>query len=116
MTRLIEIRTYRLKPGSLGVFREAMSERAVPFMRSKGIDVVAFGASDHEEETFFLIRAYDNRAALESEQTDFYGSPEWLDGPRQALVEHIEDYVNTLIVLSPEAVESVRTLNQPSDI
>lgn len=75
------------------------------------MDVVAFGASDHEETTYFLIRAYENRAALEAEQAAFYGSPEWQNGPRQELVDHIETYTNTLITLSTEAVESIRALN-----
>ncbi len=111
MSLLIEIRTYRLKSSSHDVFHEAMCDRAVPFIRSKGMDVVAFGASDHEEQTYFLIRAYKNRSALEAEQTEFYSSPEWQNGPRQDLVDHIETYMNTLITLSPEAVESIRTYN-----
>ncbi len=111
MTRLIEIRTYRLKPGSYGIFHETMRDRAVPFIKSKGMDVVAFGGSDHEEQTYFLVRAYRDRSALEAEQTAFYGSSEWRDGPRRELIEHIETYVNTLITLSSDAVESIRTLN-----
>lgn len=112
MSRLVEIRTYRLKVGTHSAFDEAMRERAVPFIKSAGMDVVAFGRSDHEEETYFLARAYDDRAALEKQQSEFYGSDGWRNGPRQELVEHIEAYVNTLIYLSSEAVESMRSLNQ----
>jgi len=111
MTRLVEIRTYRLKPGSLSAFHEAMRDRAVPFIRSKGMDVVAFGKSDHEEETYFLARSYESRAALEREQSAFYGSQEWRMGPREALVMHIETYMNTLLSMSQEAVESLRACN-----
>ena len=111
MSRLIEIRTYRLKPGTHTAFHESMRDRAVPFIKSKGMDVVAFGSSDHEEETYFLVRAYKDRAALEQQQADFYGSAEWQQGPRQELIGHIETYMNTLIYVSPEAVESMRSLN-----
>ena len=38
---------------------------AVPMLRAKGMDVVAYGRSDHEEETYFLIRSYQSREALE---------------------------------------------------
>lgn len=32
------------------------------------MDVVAYGNSCHEEEAYFLVRAYKNREALELEQ------------------------------------------------
>jgi len=114
MTRLLEVRTYRLKPGTLDDFHRAMHERAVPMLRSKGMDVVSYGKSDHEEESYYLVRAYASREALEAEQAAFYGSTEWREGPRSALVDRIETYLNTLLWLSPEGVDSLRTLNEPA--
>jgi quinol monooxygenase YgiN len=115
MSRLLEIRTYRLKPGTVDAFHNAVHTKAIPMLIAKGMDVVAYGRSDHEEQTYFLIRAYANRAALESEQTAFYGSDDWKSGPRSSLVDLIESYMNTLIWASPQAVESMRKLNeQPS--
>lgn len=49
--RLLEIRTYRLKPGTLEAFHEAMHARAVPMLRARGMDVVSYGRGDHEEES-----------------------------------------------------------------
>ncbi|WP_093443133.1 antibiotic biosynthesis monooxygenase [Variovorax sp. 770b2] len=68
MNRLLEIRTYRLKPGTLEAFHKAVHERAVPMLRSKGMDVVTYGRSDHEEEAYHLVRAYESREALEAGQ------------------------------------------------
>lgn len=113
MKRLIEVRTYRLKPGTLPAFHDAMHTRAVPMLRSKGMDVVTYGRCDHEEETYHLVRAYKNREALEAEQGAFYGSAEWREGPRSALVDRIETYLNTLLWVSREAVDGMRTLNAP---
>jgi quinol monooxygenase YgiN len=112
MNRLLEIRTYRLKPGTFAAFHDAMHNRAVPMLKSKGMDVVAYGRSNHEEETYFLVRSYPSREALEAEQAQFYGSPEWRRGPRPELLERIESYVNTLLWVSPLAVESIRAENQ----
>jgi quinol monooxygenase YgiN len=112
MNRLLEIRTYRLRPGTIDDFHAAMHSSAVPMLRGAGMDVVAYGRSDHEEETYFLIRAYDSREALDAEQGRFYGSEAWRQGPREALVSRIETYVNTLLWASPEAVESLRVANQ----
>ncbi|MDP9879585.1 hypothetical protein J2W25_003773 [Variovorax boronicumulans] len=114
MKCLLEIRTYRLKPGTLDDFHRAMHERAVPMLRGKGMDVVSYGRSDHEEESYHLVRAYASREALEAEQAAFYGSTEWREGPRSALVDRIETYLNTLLWLSPEGVDSLRALNEPA--
>lgn len=114
MNRLIEIRTYRLKPGTLDAFHAAMHERAVPMLRDKGMDVVTYGKSDHEEATYHLVRAYDSREALETRQAAFYGSSEWRDGPRSALVDCIDTYLNTLLWVSPEGIDSMRALNGTS--
>lgn len=114
MKCLLEIRTYRLKPGTLDDFHRAMHERAVPMLRGKGMDVVSYGKSDHEEESYHLVRAYASREALEAEQAAFYGSTEWREGPRSALVDRIETYLNTLLWLSPEGVDSLRALNEPA--
>lgn len=108
---LLEIRTYRLKPGTIDAFHQAMHERAVPMLRDKGMNVVTYGKSDHEEETYHFVRAYASREALDAEQAAFYGSPEWREGPRGALVDRIETYLNTLLWASPEAVDSMRALN-----
>ncbi|WP_176040286.1 NIPSNAP family protein [Burkholderia stabilis] len=112
MNRLLEIRTYRLKPGTLHAFHAAMHELAVPMIRASGMDVVCYGHSDHEEESYCLVRAYTDRHALETEQAAFYHSAAWREGPRQALVVHIDTYLNTLLWMTDEAVESLRTLNR----
>lgn len=113
MTRLLEIRTYRLKPGTMNAFHGAVHTKAVPMLRQKGMDVVAYGRSDHEEETYFLMRSYASREALDQEQAAFYGSSDWRSGPRSDLVDRIESYLNTLIWASEAAVESMRQLNGP---
>ncbi|BBB65720.1 hypothetical protein UNDYM_1467 [Undibacterium sp. YM2] len=112
MTRLVEIRTYRLKPGVAEAFHHAVHTVAVPMLKSRNMDVVAYGHSDHEEATYYLIRSYASRAALEAEQDAFYGSSEWKNGPRAELVDRIETYMNTLIWLSEDAIISMRELNK----
>ncbi|MFZ6757018.1 NIPSNAP family protein [Undibacterium sp. Ji50W] len=112
MKRLIEIRTYRLKPGTAEAFHQAVHSLAVPMLKSWHMDVVAYGHTNHEEASYFLIRSYESREALEREQNDFYSSSEWKDGPRKELVDRIDSYLNTLIWLSAEAIDSMRELNQ----
>lgn len=54
--RKIEIRTYRLKLGASAQFEAAM-QNALLMVRA-AMDVVAFGRTDHEGQTYFLNRAY----------------------------------------------------------
>jgi hypothetical protein len=81
-------------------------------LRAKGMDVVAYGRSDHEEETYFLARSYVSRKALEREKAEFYGSEDWKLGPRSELVDRIQTYMNTLIWVSETALVSMRELNK----
>ena len=108
--KLIEVRTYRLKPGCAERFAAAM-QSALPLVRASGMDVVAFGRSDHEHESFYLIRAYDSREQLVQQQDAFYSSAAWREGPRAGLVDCLDDYLNTLLWLPQDGVESLRAHN-----
>ncbi|HEY1130795.1 MAG TPA: NIPSNAP family protein [Roseateles sp.] len=109
--KLVEVRTYRLKPGCAERFTAAVGT-ALPLVRASGMDVVAFGRSDHEHESFYLIRAFDSREQLVTQQDAFYGSATWREGPRQALVDCLDTYLNTLLWLPAEAVEHLRANHQ----
>lgn len=108
--KLIEVRTYKLKPGCAERFIDAV-QGVLPMVRASGMDVVTFGRSDHEHESFYLIRAFDSREQLVAQQEAFYGSAAWREGPRQGLVDCLDDYLNTLLWLSAEAVEALRAHN-----
>ncbi|TWI06013.1 NIPSNAP protein [Luteimonas cucumeris] len=111
MKRLIEIRCYQLKPGTLPEFHEILVTRAVPMLRDRGMEVVAFGPSPHAADAYFLVRAYDDLADLNAQQDAFYGSEAWRQGPREALLSRIDSFLNTVLWLSPEAIEDMRRLN-----
>ena len=99
----LEIRTYRLRPGTRDEFVAAMAA-AQPLLARFGIEVVGFGASlvaeDGHEEAYLIRRfaSLEDRAAKENA---FYGSDEWREGPRAAVVAPIESY-HTIVI--PEAV------------
>jgi hypothetical protein len=111
MKKLVEIRTYLLKPGAQVDFHTAMVEQALPMVRASGMDVVAYGISSHELDTYFLARAYPDHASMVAQQNAFYGSDAWRQGPRTSLVDRIDCYLNTLLWLSDTAIEDMRLLN-----
>lgn len=111
MPRLIEIRSYKLKPGAGAEFDRLIRGTALPMLRAAGMDVVACGASAHETDTYFLTRAYADLADLQRQQDAFYGSDAWRRGPREAVLACIDHFLNTVLWLSPEGVEDLRRSN-----
>lgn len=111
MKRLVEIRSYALKPGTTDAFHETFVTRALPMLRVAGIDVVAFGKSMHDGHAWYLIRAFDDFAHLNAQEDAFYGSDAWKDGPREAVIGAIDRYLDTLVWMSDEAIEDIRRSN-----
>jgi len=106
--RLVEVRTYRLKPGIEAEFHDAIVNRGLPLVRTAGMDVVAFGFSAEDANGYFLIRAFASPEDRQATEDAFYSSEAWKKGPRQSIVEHIESYHDTLIWLGSDAVELLR--------
>jgi len=111
MNRLVEIRSYKLKHGAAEDFHATVKDFAVPMLLRWGTQVVAFGPSAHEAGTYFLVRAYADLADLNAQQNAFYGSEEWSNGPREAIVSRIESYLSTVLWLSPESIDDLRRSN-----
>ena len=111
MQRLVEIRSYQLKPGAAAEFHSAVEAIAVPMLREWGTDVVAYGPSGHAPDAYFLIRAYVDLDDLNRRQDAFYGSEEWRNGPRESIVSRIESFLTTVLWMSPEAIEDLRRRN-----
>jgi hypothetical protein len=108
--RLVEIRAYRLKPGTRAAFRAALVERALPMVRAAGLDVVTHGPGV-DDDSYFLVRAFDDLADLTAREDAFYGSAPWREGPRESVVSLIETYVDTLLWMAPASVEDLRREN-----
>lgn len=111
--RLVEIRAYRLKPGTRDDFHAAATDKALPMVRDYGMDVVAHGPTPGHEDGYFLVRSFADLAQRDAQEADFYGSRAWHEGPREALVSRIDTYVDTLLWLSPEAIADLRAGNPP---
>lgn len=111
MKRLVEIRSYALKSGRIEGFHRSFVDAALPMLRDAGIDVVAFGRSMHDENAWYLIRAFDDFAHLNAQEDAFYGSEAWKNGPREAVIDAIDRYLDTLLWMSEESIEDLRESN-----
>jgi hypothetical protein len=59
--------------------------------------VLAPGPSEHEQGTYFLVRAYAGLSDLEAQQNAYYDSSRWGDGPPKAIVSRIEGHLSTIL-------------------
>jgi hypothetical protein len=114
--RLVEIRAYRLIPGTRAAFHEAVTNQALPMVRAYGMDVVTHGPLPHDDNGYFLVRSFDSLAELTAQEDEFYGSAAWRDGPRESLVSRIETYVDTVLWMSPAAIADLRAGNVPPPV
>lgn len=105
---VIEIRSYRLKPGSRERFHALVCQQSLPLMLAWGTDVVRLGPSLHDEDSYVLIRAYRDLAHLTGEQAAFYASDAWRQGPREAIVSLIAADHDVVMAVSEGQVEALR--------
>ncbi|HEX5031884.1 MAG TPA: NIPSNAP family protein [Candidatus Eisenbacteria bacterium] len=108
MSRLVEIRSYNLKPGTRAEFHRLVTERAMPLLERARMDVVAFGPSPHDDDSYYLIRAFDDLAHRDTSETAFYGGAPWLEGPRAAILALIENYAEFVIELDETVIDRLR--------
>jgi NIPSNAP protein len=108
MNHLVEIRSYSLKPGTRAEFHRLVVEQSMPMLERWNVDVVAFGPSLHDEDSYYLIRRYDNLAHREQSENAFYGSDEWRQGPREAIIALIESSTEIVLELDEVTVQGLR--------
>ena len=108
MNHFVEIRSYSLKPGTRAEFQRLFLEEALPLLQHWNVDVVAFGPSLHDENSYYLMRRFDSLADRERSEESFYGSDEWKQGPREAVIACIENYTEFVLELDDVTVMGLR--------
>ena len=108
MNHFVEIRSYSLKPGMRDQFHRLFLEQAYPMLKRWKVDVVAYGLSLHNEDSYYLMRRYDSLAQREETENAFYSSDEWKQGPREAIIALIEHYTEIVLELDESTVQGLR--------
>lgn len=106
--RIVELLQYTLEPGTGQEFHLVMVEISAHLHHQAGIDVVAFGCSLHDEDSYYLLRAFDDIEHMKASQEAFYGSEAWQKGPRQAIIERIKASVKSVMNLPETVIDGLR--------
>ena len=108
MNHFLEIRSYNLKPGSRDEFHHLFMEEAHPMLKRWNVDVVGYGPSLHDENSYYLMRRFDSLAHREQSENAFYGSDEWRQGPREAIIALIETYTEIVLQVDDITLQGLR--------
>lgn len=110
---VVEIRSYNLKPGTRDRFDQLFLREALPMLRRWKVDVVGYGPSLHDADSYFLMRAFPGVAARQTSEDAFYGSEEWRKGPREAVLADIDSYTTVVIHVDRATLDGLRRAATP---
>jgi len=113
-TRVVEIRSYNLKPGSRDRFHQLFLREALPLLERWKVDVVAYGPSLHDADSYFLMRGFRGVAERQTSEDAFYGSDEWRKGPREAVLAEIISYTTIVVNIDEATLRGLRQTGRPT--
>lgn len=108
---IIEIFCINLKPGTGRAFHQLYVEQSLPLQKEWGVNVVAFGPSLHNEDSYLVARQYKDLDDRRQSQDSFYSSDKWKQGPREAILSFIENYTTVVVPVNDDLLEGLKQLN-----
>jgi ketosteroid isomerase-like protein len=113
VSRVVEIRSYNLKPGTREHFHRLFEREALPMLERWKVDVVAYGPSLHDRDSYYLVRSFPSVEDRQRSEDAFYGSDEWRQGPREAVLAAIESYTTVVVRLDDATLRGLRATGRP---
>jgi hypothetical protein len=115
---VFEILTLEIKAGRRDEFHKVYLTQSVPLLKKWNFDLVAYGPSLHDANSYYVIRRFKSLEDREKSEDAFYSSNDWKSGPRDAimgLVDHFAYAVASAETLKTvgAAIESDRHSKQP---
>lgn len=111
--KVVEIRSYNLKPGTRDRFHQLFLTEALPMLHRWKVDVIAYGPSLHDKDSYFLMRGFDGVGVRQEAEDAFYGSEEWIKGPRERVLADIDSYTTIVIRLDEATTQGLRKAGGP---
>lgn len=109
---IIEMRTYRTKPGQRAAFLEIFRARSIPAHRALGMAISEPFLSVEDPDTFFFMRGFPDLASREPLKAKFYESALWKDELESRLMPMLDDY-KVVVVEEPEALFGTSSIPRP---
>ncbi len=94
---VVEMRTYKLKPGMREPFLQVFRSQSVPEHRRLGMKILGPFLSIEEPDTFFFMRGFPDLPSREPLKASFYGGELWKRELESVLMPMIERYDVVLV-------------------
>jgi hypothetical protein len=106
---VFEILTLEIKAGRRDEFHKVYVTQSVPLLKKWNFDLVAYGPSLHDANSYYVIRAFKSLEDRQVSEDAFYGSDDWKQGPRDAILELVDHFAYA--VLSADSWKKVTRLD-----
>ena len=95
--KVIEILAIDVKPGKRDQFHKIYESEALPLLRKWKFDVVAYGPSVHDANSYHVIRSFESLDERHKSEEAYYNSDDWRKGPREAILSLADHFAYTVL-------------------
>jgi NIPSNAP protein len=89
---IVEMRTYKLRPGTRARFLEIFRTKSIPTHVQLGMKIVGPFESIEDPDTFFFMRGFPDLASREPMKAQFYEGDLWKRELESVLMPMLEEY------------------------
>ena len=89
---IIEMRTYKTKPGKRAQFLEIFCTKSIPAHQEIGMKILGPFLSVEDPDTFFFMRGFPDLPSREPMKAKFYEGPLWKGELENVLMPMLEKY------------------------
>jgi hypothetical protein len=100
---IIEMRTYRTKPGKRSQFLEIFRSKSIPTHDEIGMKILGPFLSAEDPDTFFFMRGFPDLQSREPMKAKFYEGELWKRELENVLMPRLEKY-EAVVVEDPEGL------------
>lgn len=100
---IIEMRTYKTKPGRRAEFLEIFRSKAMPAHAEIGMKILGPFISVEDPDTFFFMRGFPDLASREPMKAKFYEGELWKSELENTVMPMLEKY-EVIVVDDPDEV------------
>jgi heme-degrading monooxygenase HmoA len=101
---IVEVRSYRIKPGRRDEFIKLFETRAVPAQRTHGIKIIGPFLDVENPNKFVFLRSFPSLEERERMKDAFYGSELWKNELEAIAMPMLDSYDVILCETSPGCV------------
>jgi len=94
---VVEMRTYKTKPGKRAEFLEIFRKRSMPAHAEIGMPILGPFLSIEDADTFFFMRGFPDLASREPMKAKFYEGALWKGELEQVLLPMLDKYDFVLV-------------------